>query len=95
MDDAEIDRRDRGQYSELGEATGRSRQAEELISAGQAKLKTIATNRQWTGRAFSVWNGWIRFIAAVIGFRRWWIAEATLGTEGADSIRISWDDVRK
>ena len=32
---------------ELGEATGRSRQAEELISAGQAKLKTHRdTNRQ-------------------------------------------------
>ena len=57
---------------ELGEATGRSRQAEELIAAGQAKLKTSRHEPPaWAGRAFSVWNGWIRFIAAVIGCRRW------------------------
>ena len=84
---------------ELGEATGRSRQAEELIAAGQAKLKHIATRTASLDRPRVFCMEWLDPVYC----SGHWVPEMvriaggldTLGSEGADSIRISWDDVRK
>jgi iron complex transport system substrate-binding protein len=84
--------------SELGAATGREREAEQLITAGRARLEKISTvTRQLSKhpRVFCMeWldpvycsGHWMPEMVAIAG------GVDGLGQSGADSIRIPWDDV--
>jgi len=83
---------------ELGEATGRARQAEELINTCRARLETIAAvtrNLAERPRVFCMeWldpvycsGHWVPEMVRLAG------GEDALSREGSDSVRIPWDDV--
>lgn len=83
---------------DLGAATGRLREAEELINAGRARLEKIAaaTRRldhrprvfclEWLDPVYASGH-WMPEMVRIAG------GVDTLGREGADSVRISWEDV--
>jgi iron complex transport system substrate-binding protein len=84
----------------LGEATGLQARAEELIASGRARLETIqAKIRDLTGHPRVFCAEWLDPIYC----SGHWVPELvkiaggidSLGKEGSDSVRISWDDVRK
>lgn len=58
---------------DIGNATGRAAKAESLIVELRQQLEVIRGQRPLTVlvHAFSAWSGWIRFIAPVIGCRKW------------------------
>ena len=83
---------------ELGEATGRVKEAEELIAAGRRRLETIAAktrNLSTRPRVFCMeWldpvycsGHWVPEMVKLAG------GVDALSREGKDSIRIPWDDV--
>jgi iron complex transport system substrate-binding protein len=84
---------------ELGEATGRSKEAEDLITNGRARLEKIAmvTSRlssrprvfcmEWLDPIYCSGH-WVPEMVRLAG------GEDNLAREGADSVRISWDEVR-
>lgn len=83
---------------DLGQATGRSKEAEEFIARGRARLETIAaTTRDLSARPRVFCLEWLDPIYCC----GHWVPEMVkiaggvdqLGREGTDSIRISWDDV--
>jgi len=85
---------------DLGIATGRLKQAEELIASGRAKLQRIASltsSVSFTPRVFCMeWldpvycsGHWVPEMVEIAG------GLDQLGRAGADSIRIAWDDVRE
>ena len=85
---------------ELGEATGRSKEAHELIANGRTRLERIAevTSRLSTRpRVFCMeWldpvycsGHWVPEMVKLAG------GQDALGSEGADSVRIPWADVRE
>ena len=91
---AEIDQNIR----DLGPATGSSKRAEELISAGRARLEKIEdATRDLSGRPRVFCMEWLDPIYC----SGHWVPEMVriaggvdqLGREGTDSVRISWDDV--
>ncbi|MDT5122117.1 MAG: iron complex transport system substrate-binding protein [Acidobacteriota bacterium] len=83
---------------ELGEATGRLKEAEELINEGRARLEKIAgvtRNLSDRPRVFC-----LEWLDPVYCSGHWmpemvWIAGGVdeLGRKGTDSVRIPWDDV--
>jgi iron complex transport system substrate-binding protein len=85
---------------ELGEATGRAKEADELIANGRARLEKIAavTSRlSYRPRVFCMdWldpvycsGHWVPQMVRIAG------GEDILAREGADSVRIPWDEVRE
>jgi iron complex transport system substrate-binding protein len=83
---------------ELGEATGRAREAEALIAAGRVKLEKIAAVvRELTRRPRVFCMEWIDPVYC----SGHWVPEMIriaggideLGREGADSVRIPWERV--
>lgn len=83
---------------ELGEATGRSKEAEELIASGQARLEKIAAvTRSLTHRPRVFCLEWLDPVYC----SGHWVPEMvriaggidTLSREGKDSVRIPWEDV--
>jgi len=88
-----------GNLRELGEATGRAREAEALIAAGRARLDKIAAVTRTLKRRPRVFcmewvdpvycsGHWVPEMVRLAG------GEDRLGRAGTDSVRISWDDVR-
>ncbi|MCA1607425.1 MAG: cobalamin-binding protein [Acidobacteria bacterium] len=85
---------------ELGEATGRAREAEELIANGRARLQQIAavTNglshrprvfcMEWLDPVYCSGH-WVPEMVKLAG------GLDALSREGEDSVRIPWDDVRE
>ncbi len=85
---------------ELGEATGRAKEADELIANGRARLEKIAavTSRlshrprvfcmEWLDPVYCSGH-WVPEMVRLAG------GEDTLAREGADSVRIPWDAVRE
>jgi iron complex transport system substrate-binding protein len=85
---------------ELGEATGRTTEAEQLISSGQARLEKIATvtrSLNHRPRVFCLeWldpvycsGHWVPEMVRIAG------GIDALSSEGKDSVRIPWADVVK
>ena len=83
---------------ELGEATGRAKEAEELIAAGRARLeKTAALTRDLSNRPRVFCMEWLDPVYC----SGHWVPEMVklaggvdaLGRAGEDSVRIPWDDV--
>lgn len=83
---------------ELGEATGRTKEAEELIATGRARLeKTAAATRDLSHRPRVFCMEWLDPIYC----SGHWVPEMVklaggvdaLAREGEDSVRIPWDDV--
>lgn len=85
---------------ELGEATGRAKEADELIANGRARLEKIAavtSTLSHRPRVFCMeWldpvycsGHWVPEMVRLAG------GEDTLAREGADSVRIPWDEVRE
>jgi iron complex transport system substrate-binding protein len=85
---------------ELGQATDRVKEAEELIAAGRTRLERIATitrNLSDRPRVFCLeWldpvycsGHWMPEMVEIAG------GVDALGRKGTDSVRISWDDVLK
>jgi len=83
---------------ELGAATGRMLQAEEIIADGRARLERIAAQTaQLTARPSVFCMEWIDPVYC----SGHWVPEMVriaggidqLGREGADSVRIAWNDV--
>ncbi len=86
--------------SELGEATGRAKEATELIANGRARLGKISAitsrlaNRprvffmEWVDPVYCSGH-WVPEMVRIAG------GDDTLGQEGSDSIRVSWDKVRQ
>jgi iron complex transport system substrate-binding protein len=83
---------------ELGAATGRQRQAEEIIADGRARLERIAARAaRLTARPRVFCMEWIDPVYC----SGHWVPEMVhiaggidrLAREGADSVRIAWDDV--
>ena len=83
---------------ELGEATGRTKKAEELVAAGRARLKKIAAvtrNLSDRPRVFCMeWldpvycsGHWVPEMVRIAG------GVDALAREGSDSVRITWDKV--
>jgi iron complex transport system substrate-binding protein len=83
---------------ELGEATGRTKEAEELIAAGRARVGEIAAltrNLSHRPRVFCMeWldpvycsGHWVPEMVRLAG------GVDTLAQEGKDSVRIYWEDV--
>jgi iron complex transport system substrate-binding protein len=83
---------------ELGAATGRQQQAEAIIADGRARLERVAAQASRLvvrPRAFCMeWidpvycsGHWVPEMVRIAG------GIDELGREGADSVRISWDDV--
>lgn len=84
----------------LGQATGRQRRAEEVIASGRQRLEKIKTRTgelstrprvfcmEWLNPIFCSGH-WVPELVKIAG------GSDTLGREGSDSVRISWDDVRK
>ena len=89
-----------GNVCELGEATGRSKEAAELVANSRARLGKIAavTSRlphrprvfcmEWLDPVYCSGH-WVPEMVRIAG------GEDRLGSEGADSVRIPWDEVRK
>ena len=85
---------------ELGEATGRAKEADELIANGRARLEKIAavTSKlshrprvfcmEWLDPVYCSGH-WVPEMVRLAG------GEDTLAREGADSVRIPWDEVRE
>jgi iron complex transport system substrate-binding protein len=85
---------------ELGEATGRMKEAEELIAAGRATLEAIAvttsklSNRprifcmEWLDPVYCSGH-WMPEMVEIAG------GVDSLARKGSDSVRIPWDDVLK
>jgi iron complex transport system substrate-binding protein len=83
---------------ELGEATGRSREAEELIRHGRARLNAIAALTgdivakprvfcmEWMDPVYCCGH-WVPEMVRIAG------GMDALGRDGADSVRISWEEV--
>lgn len=83
---------------ELGEATGRSSEAEELIAGGRARLETIAAQTgsvphrprvfclEWLDPIYCSGH-WVPEMVRVAG------GLDALSREGEDSVRIPWEDV--
>ena len=83
---------------ELGEATGRAKEAEELIATGRARLEKIAavTSRlshrprvfcmEWLDPVYCSGH-WVPEMVRIAG------GVDALSREGEDSVRIPWDDV--
>jgi iron complex transport system substrate-binding protein len=83
---------------ELGEATGRSEIAEELIAKGQAKLNLIASQTsslrsrprvfcmEWLDPVYASGH-WVPEMVGIAG------GEDALGRMGEDSVRIPWSDI--
>jgi iron complex transport system substrate-binding protein len=83
---------------ELGQATGRSRQAEALIQRGSARLSAIAALTrdivskprvfcmEWMDPVYCCGH-WVPEMVRIAG------GADDLGRDGADSVRISWEDV--
>jgi iron complex transport system substrate-binding protein len=83
---------------ELGEATGRSREAEELIRHGRARLNAIAALTgdivakprvfcmEWMDPVYCCGH-WVPEMVRIAG------GVDALGRDGADSVRISWAEV--
>lgn len=89
-----------GNLRELGQATGRLKEAEELIAAGRARLEKIAAvTRELPSRPRVFCMEWL----APVYCSGHWMPEMVkiaggvdeLSREGADSVRIPWDDVLK
>jgi len=85
---------------ELGEATGRLKEAEELINEGRARLEKIArVTRNLSHRPRVFCLEWLDPVYCSVH----WMPEMVLiaggvdelGRKGADSVRIPWDDVLK
>jgi iron complex transport system substrate-binding protein len=83
---------------ELGEATGRTEKAEELIAAGRARLKAIAAvNRNLSHRPRVFCMEWLDPVYC----SGHWVPEMvklaggvdSLSREGSDSVRIPWSKV--
>jgi iron complex transport system substrate-binding protein len=85
---------------ELGEATGRLPQAEALIADGRARLQKIAVKTEaiaYRPRVFCMeWidpiycsGHWVPEMVKIAG------GIDEIAREGADSVRVSWDDVRR
>jgi len=83
---------------ELGQATGRLREAEELIAAGRERLEKIASvtrNLSQRPRVFCMeWldpvycsGHWVPEMVGIAG------GKDALARKGADSVRIPWNDV--
>jgi len=84
---------------ELGEATGRAAEAEAFVRNGRARLDAIAAatrdlaNRprvfcmEWTDPIYCCGH-WVPEMVRIAGGRD------DLGRDGADSVRVSWEDVR-
>jgi iron complex transport system substrate-binding protein len=89
-----------GNMSDLGEATGRSREAEELIAASRARLETIAMETrnlsdrprvfcmEWVDPVYCSGH-WVPEMVTLAG------GKDALSRKGKDSVRVSWDDVVK
>ncbi|MBA2734272.1 MAG: cobalamin-binding protein [Acidobacteria bacterium] len=85
---------------ELGQATGRLQEAEELIAAGRARLEKIAgVTRRLSSRPRVFCMEWLdpvycsgHWIPEMVGIAG---GVDELAREGADSVRIPWDDVVK
>ena len=85
---------------ELGEATGRAKEADELIANGRARLEKIAVVTSKLSRRPRVFcmewldpvycsGHWVPEMVTLAG------GEDALSREGADSVRIPWDEVRE
>jgi iron complex transport system substrate-binding protein len=83
---------------ELGEATGRAKEAEELIATGRARLeKTAAVTRSLSHRPRVFCMEWLDPVYC----SGHWVPEMVrlaggvdgLSREGEDSVRIPWDEV--
>jgi iron complex transport system substrate-binding protein len=83
---------------ELGKATDRRLQSEALIAAGEARLQALATRTHVLSRRPRVFcmewmdpvyccGHWVPEMVRLAG------GSDELGLEGADSVRIHWDDV--
>ncbi len=84
----------------LAQATGRQRQADQLIRSGHARLEKIALRSrgmdavprvfcmEWIDPIYCCGH-WVPEMVRIAG------GVDALGREGTDSVRISWDDVRK
>lgn len=83
---------------ELGEATGRSREAEELIEAGQSRLQEVAgktRNLSYRPRVFCMeWldpvycsGHWVPEMVRIAG------GVDLISRERGDSVRVSWNEV--
>ncbi|MGB9179293.1 MAG: cobalamin-binding protein [Pyrinomonadaceae bacterium] len=85
---------------ELGRATGRAKEAEELVAGGRARLERVAAvTRELTDRPRVFCMEWLDPIYCS---GHWmpemvWIAGGVdeLSRSGSDSVRIPWDDVLK
>ena len=85
---------------ELGEATGRAAEADDFIRTGRARLDAIGTATrdlispprvfcmEWMDPVYCCGH-WVPEMVCIAGGRD------ELGRNGADSVRISWDDVRR
>ena len=84
---------------EIGAATGREVEAREVIAAGRARLERIAAmtrtvNRprvfcmEWMDPVYCCGH-WVPEMVRIAG------GDDQLGRDGADSVRISWQDVRR
>lgn len=82
---------------ELGEATGRTKEAEELVAAGRARVEKIAALTRNLSRPRVFCMEWLDPVYC----SGHWVPEMVrlaggvdaLAQEGKDSVRISWDDV--
>jgi iron complex transport system substrate-binding protein len=87
-----------GNLRELGKATGRLREAEVLIEAGNARLAKIAAASRGLSRPRVFCMEWMDPVYCC----GHWVPEMVriaggidqLGREGADSVRIAWAEVR-
>lgn len=83
---------------QLGHATGREREANELIAAGQARLERIANKTRDVSKRPRVFC--LEWLDPVYGSGHW-VPEMVriaggvdkLSREGKDSVRVSWDEV--
>ena len=87
-----------GNVRDLGEATGRSKEAQELIATGRARLEAIAAVTrslserprvfcmEWLDPVYCSGH-WVPEMVTLAG------GEDALSREGSDSVRIAWDDV--
>ena len=89
-----------GNIRDLGEATGRAKEAQELIARGRARLETIAavtrklSDRprvfcmEWLDPVYCSGH-WVPEMVMLAG------GEDALSRVGKDSTRVAWDDVMK
>jgi iron complex transport system substrate-binding protein len=89
-----------GNLSDLGKATGRFKEAEDLIGYGRARLGTVAaTTRNLSDRPRVFCMEWLDPVYCA----GHWVPEMVelaggkdgLSRPGKDSVRVSWDDVVK